>query len=157
MCFIIIYYLFAVAFFFFFFSSRRRHTRYWRDWSSDVCSSDLPSRTDLGHDPILLHGVAARVGHHAPERRGHPGLVLGPRAARGGDDDRHPPGGEHDGPARVGAIHVDDLPRVLEPPLERHQPPEAKQPIRVARCRCHWVLPPGAPADGAGSPAPVVR
>src|SRR5258707_10976940 len=30
-----------VLFFFFFFSSRRRHTRYWRDWSSDVCSSDL--------------------------------------------------------------------------------------------------------------------
>src|SRR5258707_10654184 len=28
---------------FFFFSSRRRHTRYWRDWSSDVCSSDLAS------------------------------------------------------------------------------------------------------------------
>src|SRR3712207_7222829 len=27
--------------FFFFFSSRRRHTRYWRDWSSDVWSSDL--------------------------------------------------------------------------------------------------------------------
>src|SRR3712207_7741607 len=26
---------------FIFFSSRRRHTRYWRDWSSDVCSSDL--------------------------------------------------------------------------------------------------------------------
>src|SRR5947209_10963674 len=25
----------------FFFSSRRRHTRYWRDCSSDVCSSDL--------------------------------------------------------------------------------------------------------------------
>src|SRR3712207_7982022 len=24
--------------FLFFFSSRRRHTRYWRDWSSDVCS-----------------------------------------------------------------------------------------------------------------------
>src|SRR6266508_5820026 len=28
--------------FFFFFSSRRRHTRWPRDWSSDVCSSDLP-------------------------------------------------------------------------------------------------------------------
>src|SRR3712207_1939312 len=26
---------------FFLFSSRRRHTIYWRDWSSDVCSSDL--------------------------------------------------------------------------------------------------------------------
>src|SRR5476651_1412337 len=25
----------------YFFSSRRRHTIYWRDWSSDVCSSDL--------------------------------------------------------------------------------------------------------------------
>src|SRR6266403_2506360 len=30
-------------FFFFFFSSRRRHTRSLRDWSSDVCSSDLES------------------------------------------------------------------------------------------------------------------
>src|SRR5690606_40902937 len=26
---------------FFFFTSRRRHTRFSRDWSSDVCSSDL--------------------------------------------------------------------------------------------------------------------
>src|SRR5258707_8549950 len=33
----------------FFFSSRRRHTRYWRDWSSDVCSSDLlGQRRELG-------------------------------------------------------------------------------------------------------------
>src|SRR6266478_4078170 len=30
-------------FVFFFFSSRRRHTRFDCDWSSDVCSSDLPS------------------------------------------------------------------------------------------------------------------
>src|SRR2546422_11247 len=30
-----------VILFFFFFSSRRRHTRCSRDWSSDVCSSDL--------------------------------------------------------------------------------------------------------------------
>src|SRR5690606_2303271 len=30
-------------FVFFFFSSRRRHTRFSRDWSSDVCSSDLMS------------------------------------------------------------------------------------------------------------------
>src|SRR5690554_284782 len=33
--------LFFFFFFFFFFSSRRRHTRCGRDWSSDVCSSDL--------------------------------------------------------------------------------------------------------------------
>src|SRR5690606_40710685 len=31
----------------FFFSSRRRHTRFSRDWSSDVCSSDLPLRFAL--------------------------------------------------------------------------------------------------------------
>src|SRR3989449_4207467 len=31
-----------LCFLFFFFSSRRRHTRCSRDWSSDVCSSDLP-------------------------------------------------------------------------------------------------------------------
>src|SRR5690606_39382364 len=29
----------------FFFSSRRRHTRFSRDWSSDVCSSDLGGRS----------------------------------------------------------------------------------------------------------------
>src|SRR5207249_5057608 len=31
----------VLAFYCFFFSSRRRHTRSKRDWSSDVCSSDL--------------------------------------------------------------------------------------------------------------------
>src|SRR5436309_8517113 len=38
-CFFLLCFLFF--FFFFFFSSRRRHTRFSRDWSSDVCSSDL--------------------------------------------------------------------------------------------------------------------
>src|SRR5690349_24402046 len=33
---------------FFFFSSRRRHTRSLRDWSSDVCSSDLPYEPEPG-------------------------------------------------------------------------------------------------------------
>src|SRR3989449_283647 len=35
--------LVALVSLFFFFSSRRRHTRCSRDWSSDVCSSDLPA------------------------------------------------------------------------------------------------------------------
>src|SRR5216683_6966534 len=53
----------------FFFSSRRRHTRSDRDWSSDVCSSDLGaavgalarevvSSTDVGL-PLAPEGVAA--------------------------------------------------------------------------------------------------
>src|SRR5882757_11214105 len=32
----------------FFCSSRRRHTSYWRDWSSDVCSSDLQAGCGMG-------------------------------------------------------------------------------------------------------------
>src|SRR5690625_6023275 len=39
--------VYSCVFFFFFFSSRRRHTRWPRDWSSDVCSSDLNVRTDM--------------------------------------------------------------------------------------------------------------
>src|SRR5687768_17715881 len=39
--FIFFFVFFLFFFFFFFFSSRRRHTRCSRDWSSDVCSSDL--------------------------------------------------------------------------------------------------------------------
>src|SRR5690606_39905473 len=42
----------------FFFSSRRRHTRFSRDWSSDVCSSDLQAAEALlkqhPQDPLLL-------------------------------------------------------------------------------------------------------
>src|SRR5699024_11906146 len=44
----------------FFFSSRRRHTRSKRDWSSDVCSSDLCSKNvhilvDQKYPDMLLH------------------------------------------------------------------------------------------------------
>src|ERR1022692_1261696 len=37
----------------FFFSSRRRHTRLQGDWSSDVCSSDLPCNLPLHFGGIL--------------------------------------------------------------------------------------------------------
>src|SRR5712675_2747345 len=47
--------------FFFFFSSRRRHTRCSRDWSSDVCSSDLEADGGFGFPEsrlwaTVLHG-----------------------------------------------------------------------------------------------------
>src|SRR3712207_914264 len=38
----------------YFCSSRRRHTRYWRDWSSDVCSSDLTGRNPK-HAAVCLN------------------------------------------------------------------------------------------------------
>src|SRR2546422_10623467 len=57
---------------FFFFSSRRRHTRCSRDWSSDVCSSDLAG----GEAEQEVDGVARRhgaeVGDHGVSRRGDP-------------------------------------------------------------------------------------
>src|SRR5204863_6292392 len=47
-------------------SSRRRHTRSLRDWSSDVCSSDLfrdRERRDIGCGPgITTFTIAERVG-----------------------------------------------------------------------------------------------
>src|SRR6266436_3371590 len=57
-------------FFFFFFSSRRRHTRCSRDWSSDVCSSDLDVRGGLGLRPPAVAdeeedgSETHRGGHH---------------------------------------------------------------------------------------------
>src|SRR5436189_1336598 len=46
--------------FVFFFSSRRRHTRYIGDWSSDVCSSDLPSRARCESGLVRAGGPRAR-------------------------------------------------------------------------------------------------
>src|SRR3712207_7295135 len=43
----------------FFFSSRRRHTRYWRDWSSDVCSPI--SRDAVGRRPYREVGDRRRA------------------------------------------------------------------------------------------------
>src|SRR5437660_5602631 len=64
-------------FFFFFFSSRRRHTRWPRDWSSDVCSSDLLisvhdvriKRMDLGDNVLHRFDPQTRtleIGEHLP-------------------------------------------------------------------------------------------
>src|SRR5262249_59211251 len=73
---------------FFFFSSRRRHTRLVSDWSSDVCSSDLPLTFPFDHEvvrqldgfpigrgrgdllPVLdLAGVEAPIGVERSEER----------------------------------------------------------------------------------------
>src|SRR5437870_9363969 len=80
--------------FIFFFSSRRRHTRWPRDWSSDVCSSDLgaivqakPGRTT----DVLVRGrtnalqIAGKVGGlklmevRRLAARGHVVTVIGDR------------------------------------------------------------------------------
>src|SRR2546429_5922018 len=45
----------------FFFSSRRRHTRCRRDWSSDVCSSDLNARWTVLGVGYATRGITANV------------------------------------------------------------------------------------------------
>src|SRR5690606_14456901 len=50
----------------FFFSSRRRHTRFSRDWSSDVCSSDLLNARKLGL--TLVSFIQISMDKHTPER-----------------------------------------------------------------------------------------
>src|SRR3712207_6211778 len=71
---------------FFFFSSRRRHTRYWRDWSSDVCSSDLLEEIKASEGQVItfideLHTVvgAGAGGDSAMDA----GNMLKPMLARG--------------------------------------------------------------------------
>src|SRR5207253_6640067 len=57
----------------FFFSSRRRHTRWPRDWSSDVCSSDL-ERLSAVRPTIALTsprpGLRTIVSGHHDQRKG---------------------------------------------------------------------------------------
>src|SRR5690606_41028114 len=50
----------------FFFSSRRRHTRFSRDWSSDVCSSDLGLVT---YQSNLIHICERRRGYEEALRQ----------------------------------------------------------------------------------------
>src|SRR2546429_558436 len=56
---------------FFFFSSRRRHTRCSRDWSSDVCSSDLTKRDFLAdwgpegyYGPVKSYEILKATSQH---------------------------------------------------------------------------------------------
>src|SRR5439155_9447733 len=64
----------------FFFSSRRRHTRWPRDWSSDVCSSDLRSTLPFAS----LRRTAWRlVSTAVTSGAGCPGLISGPTRVRG--------------------------------------------------------------------------
>src|SRR5436305_10286303 len=60
----------------FFFSSRRRHTRCGRDWSSDVCSSDLGNAIALeGWELQCLLMSITEVATNAL-RHGEPPIVL---------------------------------------------------------------------------------
>src|SRR5215217_8412838 len=65
--------------FFFFFSSRRRHTRYWRDWSSDVCSSDLDNDLEFFLHGCLPGRPGDAIDNRSEERRVGKSVDLGGR------------------------------------------------------------------------------
>src|SRR3712207_8866997 len=94
-------YFIIIHLLFFFFSSRRRHTRYWRDWSSDVCSSDLNPVYYGVEEPTLDTG---RLQHVADSKdcplcgtplaydavyMGHVGLYQCPRCSFGRPEVRY--------------------------------------------------------------------
>src|SRR5207253_7084872 len=58
---------------YFFFSSRRRHTRWPRDWSSDVCSSDLDALSiKRKRSPAVASDLTRRTAHHEIRIRADP-------------------------------------------------------------------------------------
>src|SRR5215510_15032367 len=110
---------------FFFFSSRRRHTRWPRDWSSDVCSSDLVA--GVGPGEALEDGVRGLVGierggevalgaEHVADlvvRQGQVALPAGVAGVGPGealeDRERGLVGIKRGGEVALGAEHVADL------------------------------------------------
>src|SRR2546429_412752 len=71
--------------FFFFFSSRRRHTRCSRDWSSDVCSSDLDFKLPADTDGVFS-GFDAKTQSYDKSTWNYAGTG-------GANDAAHPPTG----------------------------------------------------------------
>src|SRR6266403_441215 len=110
----------GLQFFFFFFSSRRRHTRSLRDWSSDVCSSDLGARRCVRRGHALMD-AGALVDRHRASRDGS--RVARERARSYGARSR-------DGTPRGAALS----PTAVAPPVAVAAPPQAIVP----------PLPPGA-------------
>src|SRR5690606_40295187 len=108
---------------FFFFSSRRRHTRFSRDWSSDVCSSDLHlvARGVPGADAGLQAadaGLPARAPAPSP-------APLAPQAPPGSGTVRADPVRYPDGGAVRGRLR---LPEVPLPHLRRRDGLPVRQP-----------------------------
>src|SRR5215208_953139 len=139
----------------FFFSSRRRHTRWPRDWSSDVCSSDLAGAPGHGAALHPVHGsvhpdeadAAGRLARSAqrhrrpdPRHRRRGCLLGGRRGVR-----LAPPGG-----TRVPRV----LPQSLQPgavPAPRRRPHRRGDPPGTRRRRSRRD---DRPRDRPAEPAP---
>src|SRR6266704_2207346 len=105
--------------FFFFFSSRRRHTRSKRDWSSDVCSSDL-----IDGIADNQRGLDQRQSHQYGQHLHGPQILIGQKDFDGGHHQKRAPNPEEQpltmmsvlfgnplGDSYLNRIHIPPVPR----------------------------------------------
>src|SRR6266513_2869132 len=132
---------------FFFFSSRRRHTRSKRDWSSDVCSSDLFHRRMSIHLRGRERGVTQQL-LYRPQIGAGVEQVRGERMAQGVN--------VQVAAARQGAQQPPDrelhAPRREPPPPPAHEHRPAVE--RSGEARAQGVAPPVVAAQRASRVAP---
>src|SRR3712207_7711583 len=106
----------------FFFSSRRRHTIYWRDWSSDVCSSDLATEQVGGLALALVPPLGAD--QHDSRHSGDFSSVIG-----GTGDNRRTDG-------RVTAWHESSWTSAAWGPPRLHAPTGSRRWRARTPCSC---------------------
>src|SRR6267378_5057952 len=111
-----IFYVNTCLIVFFFFSSRRRHTRSLRDWSSDVCSSDLDRAVDeleraAPRDRIVLEDFRPGDvgGHEIGGELDSTELEIQDLREGGDEEGLREPGDAHEEAMPVGDEHREEL------------------------------------------------
>src|SRR5436305_4789556 len=117
LCFYCVYIFF---FFFFFFSSRRRHTRCGRDWSSDVCSSDLRQQREQHEAQLEAQRRPRDVALKAPPLRASGAATALPSA-------QPAPAEAERQPSRPGRRHRSEERRVGKECTSRRVPSASKK------------------------------
>src|SRR5690606_23846590 len=133
------------------FSSRRRHTRFSRDWSSDVCSSDLPknsSTTSFPHPPTRTTSSATCT-RYAP----HPAPRYAPQPpARSPSNPAWTRSLKHAENTSALAAHAWSTPQPPNPtPTDAPTPPA--QPSLTPAANAPHPAPRSAPQPPARSPS----
>src|SRR5690606_17749867 len=135
-------------------SSRRRHTRFSRDWSSDVCSSDLPAAYSASMQQYLVadghiiaddQGVAVGVEGPGVGNVQHAAIL---HAGTGTDADTvHVPADHRHGPDRTVLAQL-DIPQDYRAGIHKHPLTQLRLvtgetayihllPLELADCRHH--------------------
>src|SRR3546814_3431844 len=126
-CYVHMFY-WSESFIFFFFKQKTAYEMRISDWSSDVCSSDLPGATGRRRSAVRLHGAPRRLPAAGRLRRFH--RLARRRPARRG------PGTAGAGPGGTG-MQGSPLSSVL---LFPHGPLAHRQPVLPPRALMAWLV-----------------